>query len=401
MSKLNALIHDRNPLVTALQQQGAEVFLVGGAVRDALLEREVTERDWVVVGSTIDKMLALGFRQVGKDFPVFLHPSTQEEYALARTERKIGKGYKGFVCHASPEVTLAQDLLRRDLTINAIALDMTGRLHDPYHGQADLEKRILKHVSEAFREDPLRIFRVARFAARYQTLDFQIDTTTQALMQEMSNAEEISAIAAERVWQETSKALMENAPAIFIDVLHKTRTLQFWCPAWLDQLEQRLTILHQAAQKQLTLEQRIACLCLGMGHPQISSMLTKMRAPSNVQQLARVVSEVWQTLATTPRIDADVLLDLYQRCDLWRRPQQWQAAMPVITLWFSILAPTHWFLHVYVPLDAAALGAVNQVTAAQFLQQGLCGSALGNALREARRDALHGVVENNSASNRD
>ncbi|WP_163832388.1 multifunctional CCA tRNA nucleotidyl transferase/2'3'-cyclic phosphodiesterase/2'nucleotidase/phosphatase [Spartinivicinus ruber] len=202
-----------------------KVFLVGGAVRDQLLGKPVKDKDWVVVGSTPEEMLANGFEQVGKDFPVFLHPQTHEEYALARTERKQGKGYTGFVCHAAPDVTLEEDLLRRDLTINAIAQTLDGELIDPFNGCEDLEKGVLRHVSPAFAEDPLRILRVARFAARYHHLGFTIAPETLVLMIEMVNSGEASHLVAERVWQETERALAEPHPAIYFQTLHQCGAL--------------------------------------------------------------------------------------------------------------------------------------------------------------------------------
>ncbi len=196
-----------------------KVYLVGGAVRDRLLGLPVTERDWVVVGETPENMEKLGFKRVGKDFPVFLHPQTHEEYALVRTERKVAPGHRGFMVQASPDVTLDEDLKRRDLTINAMAMDEKGRLIDPYGGREDLEKRLLRHVSPAFAEDPLRVLRVARFAARYAHLGFRVAEATMSLMRQMVDAGEVDALTPERVWQELIKALGEHAPAEFFKVL--------------------------------------------------------------------------------------------------------------------------------------------------------------------------------------
>ena len=193
-----------------------QVYLVGGAVRDTLLGRTVTERDYVVVGATPAQMLAKGFTQVGKDFPVFLHPKTSEEYALARTERKMGSGYTGFECDASTSVTLEEDLKRRDLTVNAIARDQDGELIDPYHGQQDLQNKVLRHVSNAFSEDPLRVFRVARFATRYAYLGFTIAEETLSLMTAMAKSGELTSLSAERVWQETKRSLLEATPEVFL-----------------------------------------------------------------------------------------------------------------------------------------------------------------------------------------
>lgn len=202
-----------------------EIYLVGGAVRDQLLGLSVTERDWVVVGETAESMVQQGYRPVGKDFPVFLHPKTHEEYALARTERKTAPGYKGFIVHAAPEVSLEQDLIRRDLTINAMAMTPEGRLIDPYGGQADLERRIFRHISPAFAEDPVRILRVARFAARYAHLGFTVTEETRALMQAMVTAGEVDHLVPERVWAELFKALNEKSPSAFFYSLKECAAL--------------------------------------------------------------------------------------------------------------------------------------------------------------------------------
>ncbi|MFA6036510.1 MAG: multifunctional CCA addition/repair protein [Legionellales bacterium] len=207
-----------------------KIYLVGGAVRDELLQREVTERDYVVVGSTPEEMLAQHFKPVGKDFPVFLHPRTKAEYALARTERKVSAGYTGFTFHAAPEVTLEEDLARRDLTINAMAQDENGIIIDPFHGQEDLKNRVLRHVSNAFVEDPVRILRLARFAARFHYLGFTIAPETMDLMKTMVNNGEVNALVAERVWQEWQRALTEKDPEIFIKVLHDCGALKILVP---------------------------------------------------------------------------------------------------------------------------------------------------------------------------
>ena len=203
-----------------------ETYLVGGAVRDQLLGLPVTEKDWVVVGTTPEKMLALGYRPVGKDFPVFLHPKTQEEYALARTERKIKKGYTGFDFYTAEDVTLEDDLKRRDLTINAMAQTPAGEIIDPFGGRRDLQNKLLRHVSPAFSEDPVRILRVARLAARYAHLGFTVADETIMLMRKMVNNGEVDALVAERVWQETAKALQEKSPQIFFTTLRTCGALR-------------------------------------------------------------------------------------------------------------------------------------------------------------------------------
>jgi len=207
-----------------------QIYLVGGAVRDHLLGRAVVDRDWVVVGATPEQMLAAGYRAVGKDFPVFLHGDSKEEYALARTERKTGRGYHGFAFHADPTVTVEQDLERRDLTINAIAQHEDGRLVDPYGGVADIEARLLRHVSDAFVEDPVRLLRVARFAARYAPLGFTVADETMALMRRMVANGEVDHLVPERVWAETRKALAEPAPEVFVRVLRESGALRVLFP---------------------------------------------------------------------------------------------------------------------------------------------------------------------------
>ncbi|MCX2975585.1 multifunctional CCA addition/repair protein [Halieaceae bacterium IMCC8485] len=202
-----------------------KIYLVGGAVRDALLNYPVHERDWVVVGATPNEMLELEYQQVGKDFPVFLHPQTKDEYALARTERKSGHGYTGFAVHCAPDVTLEEDLLRRDLTINAMAQDEDGSIIDPYGGQEDLQSRVLRHVSDAFVEDPLRVLRTARFAARYAHLGFSVAPETMALMAEITRQDELAHLPAERIWVELDRALSERNPEVFVEVLRECGAL--------------------------------------------------------------------------------------------------------------------------------------------------------------------------------
>ena len=212
-----------------------EIYIVGGAVRDELLGLPVKEKDWVVVGSTPEEMKTLGFQQVGKDFPVFLHPETHEEYALARTERKTGRGYTQFTCYAAPDVTLEEDLKRRDLTINAMAKTPDGVLIDPYGGQKDLKNKLLRHTSDAFTEDPVRILRIARFAARYADLGFKVADETMPLLRKIVEMGEVDALVPERVWQEVASALCEKNPEIFFTVLKDCGALKVIFPE-LDQL---------------------------------------------------------------------------------------------------------------------------------------------------------------------
>lgn len=207
-----------------------KVYLVGGAVRDSLLGLAVKDKDWVVVGETEASMKQQGFSQVGSDFPVFLHPESRQEYALARTERKNGKGYTGFTVNSSQNIALEEDLLRRDLTINAMAMDTNQQIIDPFNGQQDLQKRVLRHVSDAFQEDPLRVLRVARFAARYHSLGFSVADETMVLMKQMVDNGELQHLVSERVWKETSRALMEDHPEVYFEILRECGALDVWFP---------------------------------------------------------------------------------------------------------------------------------------------------------------------------
>lgn len=332
------------------------VYAVGGAVRDRLLGLPVQDRDYVVVGATPEEMTALGFRPVGKDFPVFLHPVTQEEYALARTERKTARGYKGFQVYAAPDVTLEEDLRRRDLTINAMAEDAEGRVIDPYGGQADLRARVLRHVSPAFAEDPVRILRVARFAARYA--DFRVADETLALMRQMVEAGEVDALVPERVWQELARGLMEAHPSRMLQVLRNCGALARLLPE-VDRLfgvpqnpakhpevdtgEHLLRVLDWAAGAGYSLPVRYAALLhdLGKGltpperwpdhsgHEEagveaVKAVSGRLKVPVECRELALTVAR-WHGLAhRADRLDAAGLLDLLERCDAFRRPDRLQ-----------------------------------------------------------------------------
>lgn len=333
-----------------------KTFLVGGAVRDALLRLPVKDRDWVVVGATPDSMLAQGYQQVGRDFPVFLHPESREEYALARTERKSGNGYTGFVTQFAPDVTLEQDLQRRDLTINAIAQAADGTLIDPYHGQLDLQQRTLRHVSAAFNEDPLRVLRVARFAARFAHLNFRVAPETQALMREMAHSGELAHLTAERVWKETEKALLTRNPQVYFQLLRDCDALQVlfpeidnlygipapvkWHPeidtgvhalmtltmaaALSDQLDVRFATLFHDVGKALTPPEKWPS---HHGHgpagvPIVEALCQRLRVPNQVRDLALVVTEFHDVVHTIERQPADALVALFDRIDAWRKPDR-------------------------------------------------------------------------------
>ncbi|QCR35009.1 multifunctional CCA addition/repair protein [Nissabacter sp. SGAir0207] len=333
-----------------------KIYLVGGAVRDSLLHLPVTEQDWVVVGATPEQLLAQGYQQVGRDFPVFLHPVSREEYALARTERKSGQGYTGFECHADPDVTLEQDLLRRDLTINAIARDADGALVDPYHGVQDLHDRLLRHVSPAFGEDPLRVLRVARFAARFAHLGFTVAPETQALMAEMAEGGELAHLTPERVWKETEKALLTQQPQVYFQVLRDCGALAvlfpeidrlFGVPApvkWHPEIDtgiHTLMTLRIAAQLSPAVDVRFSALVhdLGKGltprekwphHPGhgpagvtlVAELCQRLRVPNPVRDLALLVAEHHDLIHTINRLQPEALLALLDAIDVWRKPER-------------------------------------------------------------------------------
>ncbi|HEY0562161.1 MAG TPA: multifunctional CCA addition/repair protein [Methylophilus sp.] len=329
-----------------------KVYCVGGAVRDALLGLPVQDRDYVVVGSTAEDMLGLGYQAVGKDFPVFLHPTTHEEYALARTERKTAKGYKGFVVHASPEVTLEQDLARRDLTINAIAQAADGSIIDPFNGLADIQQKVLRHVSPAFTEDPVRILRLARFAARFT--DFSVAAETQDLMQQMVAAGEVDALVPERVWQELAKGLSETKPSRMFAVLRACGALQKLLPEldrlWgvpqpalhhpeIDTGVHVMMVVDYAAQQGFSLPVRFAALThdLGkgttpqeiwprhIGHEQRSVDLLKaiyqrLRIPNDCKDLANMVAKYHGKLHAVPHMKPSTVLTFLMELDAIRQP---------------------------------------------------------------------------------
>lgn len=329
-------------------------YLVGGAVRDQLLKRPVIEKDFVVVGSTPEQMLSLGFTQVGKDFPVFLHPHTKEEYALARTEKKQGKGYTGFICNAAPNVTLAQDLARRDLTVNAMAIDEQGNIIDPYHGLKDLEDKVLRHVSDAFVEDPLRVLRVARFASRYHYLNFTIADETLALMTEISESDELTALSPERVWKEIERSLTEKNPEVFIETLRNCKALEKLWPSlnalwgipnpakWHPEIcsgVHTLMVLQQACRLSESPIIRFAALCHDLGKsntpehlwpshhghekaglPLIEKFCKLYRVPNQFKKLALLVSEYHLHCHKAFELNPKTILRFFEKINAWRDP---------------------------------------------------------------------------------
>lgn len=337
-----------------------DIYLVGGAVRDKYLQRAVTDRDWVVVGATAQNMLDAGYKPVGKDFPVFLHPQTQEEYALARTERKIAAGYGGFQFYADPNVTLEQDLMRRDLTINAMAEDAQGNLIDPYHGLKDLQQGILRHVSPAFAEDPVRILRIARFAARY---GFRIAPETMILMQKMVANGEVAALVAERVWQELSKGLMEQQPRLMIETLRECGALKIILPELdalfgvpqradyhpeVDSGEHTLLTLQYAADHDYSLEERYAALTHDLGKactPQhvlphhyghdlagikpLENLNHRWHIPKACAQLAVLSCTYHIRIHSVSQLKPATILNILKKTDAFRRPERFEKILRV------------------------------------------------------------------------
>ncbi len=391
-----------------------QIYLVGGAVRDALLNRKVVERDYVVVGATPEEMLSQGFTQVGKDFPVFLHPKTQEEYALARTERKSGKGYTGFVCDASSSVTLEEDLLRRDLTVNAIAQDNLGNLIDPYGGKKDLENRLLRHVSEAFSEDPLRVFRVARFATRYAYLGFTIATETMALMQSMAQSGELSTLSAERVWQETKRSLLEKTPHVFFTVLNQAHGLN----DWFTELERNVDTALETLKTAVALEKaenesvvkytgsetplpessdsetarlitRFTALLTHLSEEEAKQLCSRLKVQNQVSEIVSLACKFKGFLLNAQNSPAD-LLALFNSCDAWRREERF-------TLLLSAFAPyahnkgVDW-QHQQKRIENA-LAAANQVNVQDIIATGVKGPEIKDALNRAKLSAIASITD--------
>jgi len=358
---------------------GLEVYRVGGAVRDRLLGWPVYDNDWVVVGATPEIMLQRGFKPVGRDFPVFLHPDSAEEYALARTERKAGHGYAGFQVIASPEVTLEDDLLRRDLTINAIAEAPDGTLIDPFNGQQDIQARRLRHVSPAFSEDPLRVLRTARFLSRYQPLDFTIAPETRALMAEVSTSGELAYLAAERVWQETAKALGEAAPASYFRALDECGASTTWWPELSGEaLRTGIAAMAPALESDALAhgDWRYALMVSPLSEAQRDALAERLRLPNAVAALARHVALTQAMVAEHQAPSA--VADWFERLDAWRKPRQVDAQLMLV----RELAPKQ------VDTLQAAWQAARHVSPQSLIAEGYRGAALGAALKERRRLAI-------------
>ena len=379
-----------------------ETYLVGGAVRDKLLGLPVKERDWVVVGSTADAMLALGYQPVGKDFPVFLHPQTKEEYALARTERKTAPGYTGFETNAGPGITLEQDLLRRDLTINAIAEAADGELIDPYGGRADLDNGLLRHVSPAFAEDPVRILRIARFAARFAKRGFHVAHDTNQLMRSMVANGEVDHLVPERVWAELVKALATDNPAQFFKVLAACDALQILFPGFTalqkdntadthGQADLTLPVLQQAVTQSDDIAIRFAALVCdldqgmagGLKPEALSALCDRHRIPNACRELAVMALQQRGNVQTAGSLAAAQLLDLLTVLDAFRRPERFDQLLTVCA------ADARTYEHSFNGACLQkSLAAARVVRADELQQQGLSGKEIGAALHQKRISAI-------------
>ena len=404
-----------------------QIYKVGGAVRDRLLGQPVTDIDWVVVGASAEDMLAKGFRPVGADFPVFLHPSSGEEYALARTERKSGRGYGGFIFHASPDVTLEEDLIRRDLTINAMAEDEHGNLTDPYHGQADLDARLLRHVSPAFAEDPLRVLRVARFSARYAAMGFKVVPETLSLMRQLAESGELQALTPERSWKEISRALMEEQPQVFIQVLRDCGALAVLFPEVdalfgvpqpeahhpeIDSGVHTLSVLEQAARHQQPLTVRWACLLHDLGKgltPEsewpkhiahefkglklIKAVNERYKVPRDCQELALLVGEYHTHGHRALELKASTLLELLQSFDVYRRPQRFEEFITACEMDARGRLGLEERTYPQADYLRGAAAVAKAVAVQPLLEQGFKGPELGEALKRERLKALKAYKE--------
>ena len=402
-----------------------KIYQVGGAVRDKLLQRPIKDRDWVVVGSTPEDMIALGYKPVGKDFPVFLHPETHEEYALARSERKSGKGYKGFVFHTTPDITLEDDLARRDVTINAIAEDENGNLIDPFGGAKDLEQGLLRHVSPAFVEDPLRVLRVARFAARF---GFKIADETMQLMQQISSSGELDALVPERVWTETERALTEKYPARYILVLRACHALKILFPE-IDRLFgvpqpeknhpeidtglHTIMVLNQSARLTNDPQIRFAALMHDLGKgttPErdwpkhhrheargaklIEKLCTRYKIPNAYRELAMMAACYHLDCHRIMEMKPETILNKLEALDAFRRPERFEKFLMACEADARGRAGFEDRDYPQADYFRQALKLTTDINTSVLADQGLTGENMGRAIKQQRLSALEGLRNN-------
>ena len=357
-----------------------DIYLVGGAVRDDLLQLPVKERDWVVVGATPEEMQSLGYRQVGKDFPVYLHPETKEEYALARTERKSGQGHTGFSCNSDPSVTLEDDLSRRDLTINAIARDSDGKLIDPYGGLADLKAGVLRHVSPAFTEDPLRVLRVARFQARFAHLNFTIHESTLALMRDIASSGELELLPNERTWRELEKALVEASPVAFFSSLQASAALAVLMPE-IETHSQYWQKLSGMCLDGSNAEIRFAAMLADMPVVEVKSLCARLRPPKRFSELAQLCSEHAAHFEPAAGADAAEWLKLLEATDAFRRAERFADFIQASVLAHPNAGPIG--EHLQQARETAAAVDIRSLAS-----EDISGRELGLKLRSMRQEAI-------------
>jgi len=403
------------------------VYLVGGAVRDRLLGVPVRERDWVVVGAQPQELERAGYLPVGREFPVFLHPQTHEEYALARRERKVAPGYRGFTTQSSPEVSLEEDLQRRDLTINAMAESEDGQLVDPYGGQADLAARVLRHVSEAFVEDPVRVLRVARFAARYADLGFRVADETVQLMQRMTEAGEVSALVAERVWQETERALGESRPEVFFETLRACGALAVIFPEiealygvpqparWHPEIDTGVHVmlaLRHAARLGASGAVRFAALTHDLGKartprerwpshhgheeagvPLIEALSARLKVPNAHRELAVLTARHHTLVHRAVELKPATILTLLENCDAFRRPERFAELLQACEADARGRTGRENEPYPQVAYLKTALAAAAAVTLPEQERRGLSGAAIGEQVRRRRLAAVSAVKD--------
>ena len=403
-----------------------EIFLVGGAVRDKLLNYPVIEQDWVVVGASPQDLLDQGYKQVGKDFPVFLHPKSGDEYALARTERKSGKGYYGFDVYADKDVTLEQDLIRRDLTINAIAMDSNGQLIDPYNGQLDLENRILRHISPAFAEDPLRVLRIARFAARYAHLGFTIADETMSLMQQLADSGELENLTAERVWKETYRAIGEKTPQVYFNTLKNCNGLKFWFaeldalwgipnpPKWHPEIDtgiHTMMVLEQASLLSDDPVTRFAAICHDLGKgitpaeklpshaghektgvPLVELLCKRIKTPTEYLQLAKIACEYHLHLHRLEELKASTIVKLLEKTDAFRKPDRFKQFLQVCEADYKGRTGFENRDYPQAALMLEALTACKEVSIKALIAKGFSGKQLGEQIHAERVNLVKTIV---------
>ena len=379
-----------------------QTYLVGGAVRDILLQRPIKDRDYVVVGASANELVALGYIPVGKDFPVFLHPKTREEYALARVERKIAKGYGGFSFCTDKTVTLEEDLSRRDLTINAMAMDEQGTIIDPYHGQDDLAQRVFRHVSDAFIEDPLRVIRIARFMARYKEYGFTIAPETLALMQHIGQSTELAALAAPRVWQETARALLETSPTEYFLVLVQADALSPWfidltaSMEQIDSLAPAFSYLQELAQKTNMGEENqlaIASALITLDCPpeKVAKWCQVLPLPNHVHDCIVLAQSHIETLLHIEQLNAQQILLLLLHCDVQRRPQRLRLTMQVILCYAQARVPNHTLKTNFTLLENA-ITAMLAVNVKDIIAQGFTGMEIKTQLQAAQLAQINALL---------